>query len=247
VRRCDRLCAPRLLPGSGPGRAVVDEKDAPILVDWLNADPDLAVIVADGPRAPKLTPEMLLKLLQEQMSPEMKKKLSPDWKKKRLVIMGRPDTGHRQRWRAVREVRSLKDGGHSLWYVPAGPLPLVKADSHERDATIPDPWAGWTEEAPGADPDTPYFGPSHPAAIHLTLWTRHRPYTQAERETLDLTTIGYWTGNHDLLVASDFQWGGGSDATLQWWRRLEAFMKRTATPLPARLQPARCSGPFPRL
>src|SRR5262249_29703825 len=122
-----------------------DEKDAPLLLDWLNADPELAVIVADGPRAPKLTPEMLLKLLPE--------KLPPGWERKApkgIVIFGRPDTGHRQRWRAVRGVKHLADGNHSLWYVPAGPLPLPKADGSDRDAPIPDPWAGWTEERPGA-------------------------------------------------------------------------------------------------
>ena len=144
----------------------------------------------------------------------------------------------------MRGVANLKDGRHSLWYVPAGPLPLLKADPGEPDAPILDPWAGWTEESPGADPDTPYFGPWHPAEIRLTLWTRHRPYTRAERETGD-AVISYWTDGHDLLVASDFQWGGGSGQAAQWWRRLEAFMKRAATPLAARLEPGEVFWAFP--
>ncbi len=57
--------------------------------------------------------------------------------------------------------------------------------------------------------------------------------------------ISYWTGGHDLLVASDFQWGGGSDQTAQWGRRLEAFMKRAATPLAASLEPSEVFWAFP--
>jgi hypothetical protein len=221
-----------------------DDKDARVLIDWLNADPDLAVIVADGPRAPKLTPEMLLRLLPEKPPSDFKNKMPADWKKKGVVIFGRPDTGHRQRWRAVRGVESLQDGGHSLWYVPAGPLPLIRANPSERSAPIPDPWAGWTEESPGADPDTPYFGPSHPAAIRLTLWTRHRPYTRAELSTLDEVN-GYWTGRHDLLVASDFQWGGGSAETGQWWARLQGFLNKAAVRLASNEDPKEVFWAFP--
>jgi len=213
-----------------------DKKDAPVLIDWLNADPDLAVIVADGPRAPKITPELLLKLLLE--------KLRPDGDGKGVTIMGRPDTGHRQRWRAVRGTKSLQDGEHILWYVPAGPLPLLRTDPNAPDATIPDPWAGWTEERPGADADMPYFGPSHRAVIRLSLWTRHRPYTPDELATLD-ETISYWTEGHDVLVASDFQWGGGSDATRQWWSRLEAWLSRAAVPLASSWDPQVVFWAFP--
>jgi hypothetical protein len=189
-----------------------DEEDARVLLAWLNADPEIAVIVADGPRTPKI-----------------------------LFLFGyRPP----QRWRAVRGLNSLKDGEHSLWYVPAGPLTMLKADPNAADVPIPDPWAGWTEERLGADPDKPYFGPSHRAVIRLTLWTRHRPYTQTEMETLD-ETISYWTEGHDVIVESHLQWGGGNAKVEDWWRRLEAFMKRSATPLAAHLEPSEVVWAFP--
>jgi hypothetical protein len=189
-----------------------DEEDARILLAWLNADPEIAFIVADGPRTPRI-----------------------------LFYLGyRPP----QRWRAVRGLKSLKDGEHSLWYVPAGPLLMLTAEPSAGDVPIPDPWAGWTEERPSAFPDKPSLGSSHRGVIRLTLWTRHRPYTRSEMETLD-ETISYWTEGHDLLVESHFQWGGGSAKVQEWWRRLEAFVKRSATPLAAHLEPSEVVWAFP--
>lgn len=203
--------------GAGALSFFADEEDARILLDWLNADPEIAFIVADGPRAPPIAP-------QHPPSGQDGGKATA------YVSVGCPDTGHRQRWRAVRGAQSLEDGRRSLWYVPAGPLPLLKAAPKAPHPRIPDPWAGWTEERPGLDCDTPYFGPAHPAEIRITLWTRHRPYTPAERATLR-KIISYWILGYDLLVASEFQWGGGNAQAQRWWSRLEAWMSRAAVPL----------------
>src|SRR5262245_59581762 len=84
-------------------------EDLAAILAWLNADPDVAFIVPDGPKDP-------LDAVHER------RRASPEGGANPLLLR---DPGYRQRWKAAREVSSLRDGPHSLWHVPAGPLPLV--------------------------------------------------------------------------------------------------------------------------
>jgi hypothetical protein len=194
----------------------VDEQDVRILLDRLNTDPDIAFIIPNGPlESDEDRAHAIRKLLEQSGRTDAT----------RIVTAGRLDTGHRQKWRAVKTVDALADGHHALWYRPAGPLPLVKAD-RASDQPIPDPFAGWTEEEANNQAFRPYFG-SSPADIRLALWTRHRPYTPEERKTVR-EQISYWMGDHDYLVASDFQHIAASDA---WLARLEQWMSTVAVRL----------------
>jgi hypothetical protein len=184
-------------------RFFADDQDLPTLLHHLNADPDIAFIVSDGPnRAAEL-----------------------------------------RRWKAVRSVATLPDGHHSLWHVPGGPLPLAPArcsggmtrTGWQNLPTIPNPWAGWIEQRPGAIETQPFFC-NGLSEIRLDLWTRHRPYSQHERTTLPMLN-GYWIRSDDYLVVSDFQWIGshfgpiGLPAPAQthdWWNRLRQWFRRTA-------------------
>jgi hypothetical protein len=125
-----------------------DEQDAPILLGWLNVDPEIAFIVPDGPRMPPV----------------------PASPTKGLVVQvaNCGGGGYWQRWRAVRPVEGLQDGKHSLWHISAGPL--VRDDGPEREfRPIADPWTGWTSE------QRPHCGPNILAAatIRLELQTRY--------------------------------------------------------------------------
>jgi hypothetical protein len=195
----------------------VDEQDVRILLDRLSSDPDVAFIIPNGPLESDEDRERAIRKLLEQ---------SGRTDTTSIVTTGRLDTGHRQRWRAVKTVDALPDGDHALWYRPAGPLPLVRAD-RTSDQPIPDPFAGWTEEIPNGQAVRPYFGSSSPANIRLTLWTRHRPYTPEERKTVR-EKISYWMGDQDYLVASNFQHRAASDA---WLVRLERWMSTVAVRL----------------
>jgi len=196
----------------------VDEQDVRILLDHLNADPDVAFIIPAGPLESDEDRERAIRKLLEQ---------SGRTDTGSIVFDGRLDTGHRQQWRAVKTVEALADGDHALWYRPAGPLPLLKAD-RASDQPIPDPFAGWTEEVLSRQGFRPYFGSASPADIRLKLWTRHRPYTPEERNALR-EKISYWMGNDDYFVASNFQHIALSDV---WITRLELWMSTVA----ARLQ-----------
>jgi hypothetical protein len=192
-----------------------DEQDARILLDQLNADPEIAFIVPDGPRLPPPN--------QPMPAPP------PIGRRTGLVATlavdpcGWGSNGYWQRWRTVRPVDGLKDGEHTLWHIPAGPLVSGPGPGRERHP-IPDPWLGWSSERPVCAPNL------MPAAtIRLNLVTRYAAYTAQERATLR-SLVSYWI-KRDLLVASDFQWTGGSLQTARWVASLEDWFSRNAVRL----------------
>jgi hypothetical protein len=208
----------------------VDEHDVHLLLDRLNADPEIAFIVPDdlpGPESRKAGDPSI------SWTPAFQVHRAGDGK---LELKQE----HRDplRWKAVRAVNALKDGEHSLWHVPAGPLPLIEMDTGPRRLIgpegpgyppIPDPWAGWVGPAG--------FGPGCHPWIRLEIWTRHRPYTQQERTTLHRLNA-FWTNEDDMLVVSGFQWTGSHfrpapPQTLRWWNRMRNWVDRTAVKLRA--------------
>jgi hypothetical protein len=200
-----------------------DQNDVAILLDRLNSDTEIAFIVPDGPLDPEAVYANRLGAIAQGKQGDVCVAL----------VSGMVDDGYRQRWKAVKTVEALKDGQHSLWHIPGGPLPLL--DRHGSTRPIHDPWGGWTEERPGANPTAPYFGPAHPTEIRLDLWTRHRPYSAAERTAIPVL-YSYWDSDQDRLVVSDFQWASGRygpspSLTKRWWNRLKAWFRRTTTPL----------------
>lgn len=166
-----------------------DKQDAGILLNWLNADDEIAFIVQD-----------------------------------------KTQVGRESNWKAVNNIEQFTAQKYSLWHIPTGSLPLYP--DPEGNQTMPNPWEGWIELHPGADPTIPYFGPGHPAEIRLELWLRHQPYTDVERATLK--ALDYWyIGDTDLFRVSDFQWigdryGAAPSQTWQWWQRLTAWMSQNA-------------------
>jgi hypothetical protein len=199
-----------------------DENDVKILLDRLNADPEIAFIVPDGPLTPQ---EVYLDRMNELRLP-----LGDEIKEFTFYTL--PDHGYRQRWKAVRTLESPNDGKQSLWHVPSGPLPLLTESGLPK--IIPDAWKGWTEQRVGADPMVPYFGPNHPGEIRLELWTRYRHYSETETGSLPVL-YSFWN-DHDTLAVSDFEWIGGRyspapPSTKRWWNRLKAWFRRTAVRL----------------
>src|SRR5688572_9974713 len=71
-----------------------------------------------------------------------------------------------QGWRAVNYVPEPLVGRACLWHVPSGSLLLVYPASDEIGKVI-DPWSGWQELCPEANPSRPYFRPGHPGIIWL--------------------------------------------------------------------------------
>jgi hypothetical protein len=200
-----------------------DEQDARILLGRLNADPEIAFIVPDGPRMPPPNERM-------PASPPRGDR-PPTGLVLEVARCGWGWDGYWQRWRALRPVDSLRDGEHILWHISAGPL-LISDDGPGRRGWRPDPWVGWTSERPICEPNL------MPAAIiRLKLATRYAAYTPQERTTLR-PLISYWIKG-DGLVASSFQWSGaslqpgGSLQTARWVAGLEDWFSRNAVGLHA--------------
>jgi hypothetical protein len=209
--------------GSALSFFAIDE-DLPTVLERLNADPDVAFLVPDGPKDPE-------EALWERYSASPEAGMNP------LMLR---DTGYRQRWKAVREVSRLRVGAQSLWHVPTGPLPLVPDYSAgvplfpQPHPPVADPWSGWTEKNPVTE--TPFLDSFH-GEIRLELWTRHRPYSELERARVR-SLMSYWNEGRERVVASSFSWIGGRyspppAATRKWWNRLKAWLARETTPLAA--------------
>jgi hypothetical protein len=209
---------------------LADEDDAKTLIAWLNADPEIAFIIPDGP----LDPDDAYAIRVTEWTNRL-----TEWAKQNgqdragiTFFGGIPDNGYRQRWKAVHTVESLHDGNHSLWHVPSGPLPLLVDGAF--DDSIPDMWGGWTEHRPGADSKKPYFG-NHYAEIRLDLNARLRPYSRTEIDDL-YNSNDYWNGDDYMLMVSGFQWIGSRyrhapQDSWRWWRRLKKWIQRNTIKL----------------
>lgn len=197
-----------VFPGTGHGQAqepasggyllfFADEQDAAMLWARLSADPEIAFIVPDGPPTPP----------QRQPTPAPP---SGGDRPHAVATVAVPDCdgGDWQRWRTVKPLEALKAGKHILWHVPSGPLlgdfTVLHGNRYEYDLRpIADPWAGWSSPRPACAPNIEAAG-----TIRLTLETRYAAYTPEERATVR-PLISRWT-HGDLLVASEFEWTGGS-------------------------------------
>ncbi len=116
-----------------------------------------------------------------------------------FVVSDGPD-----RWRAVHKLDMLLDGKLTLWHIPGG---LLFDGGRE---PIKDPFSGWATQHPGVDASEPYFGPGHPAIIHLDLKILSRGGSKAG-----------WIGNHYRVIGQ-----GATSETERWWRRFRSFLKR---------------------
>lgn len=201
----------------------IDGQDAGLLLARLNADPEIAFIVPDD-------------LLNNG-------NVQQRWGPAFVITDGalKEEVEHPRRWKAARTVDSLADGLQSLWHVPAGPLPLIEIkrdpmpmvpligpNSPSLYPPIADPWSGWT--------GTNLFGPGCHPWIRLELRTRHLPYTEQERATLQELNA-FWLSQEDMLVVSDFQWTGSHfrpapAQTQRWWNRMKGWIDRNAVRLP---------------
>jgi hypothetical protein len=197
-----------------------DAQDARMLLDRLNADPEIAFIVPDGPRLPPPNEPM-------PAAPPTGDRPQTKWV---VAIMACDSDDTWQRWRAVRPVNGLDDGEHILWHIAAGPLVSDDGILRGELRPIPDPWGGWSSPRPLCMPNLM----AH-AKIRLQLTTRTAAYTQEERAAL--RRLNYFWLQGDRMVVSDFQWSaaslepGGPQKTAQWVASLEDWFSRNAVAL----------------
>jgi hypothetical protein len=129
-----------------------------------------------------------------------------------------------RRWRAVATVAALEPGRYCLWHIPSGPLPLIKGGKAQPDLII-NPFAGWHEKRPGADPSSPYFGPGHPGVF----WLNVRPDEFGPHSGVRAIGLSSfeWIGNHYKALGSV-----PIADTERWWKRLGSWIRRRSTQVP---------------
>lgn len=118
---------------------------------------------------------------------------------------------------------------YNLWHIPSGPLPRLERNKSasikftkedwEQDATIRDPWAGWTEDLQGANARLPYFGAGHPGVIHLEI-------RLSQQNEIPMSNFG-WIGNHYKAIGSS-----AHGSTEKFWSRLRRMAKKVGTQIP---------------
>jgi hypothetical protein len=130
-----------------------------------------------------------------------------------FLIPQEASTPRTYRSRAVRTVQTLADGKHGLWFVPGG-----------------------LEQQSAGPPEVPFSGANPHEHMRLTLWTRHLPYTLAERFTRR-PLISFWDGK-ELLAVSDLQFGARGQYAMpasqkRWFARMKTWIARAAVKLEA--------------
>ena len=120
-------------------------------------------------------------------------------------------------WLAKHQIPELAEGKHLLWHLPGGPLPLLRADAFTEPGTVEEPFTGWKEQRPGADPSIPFFG-SIPGIIEL-----HKSVNgEVSSGAIGLSSFG-WLGNRYRVIGK-----GASPTTQSWWRRMQSWVKHAA-------------------
>ena len=142
------------------------------------------------------------------------------------------------RWIAQRQVPVLPDGKYALWHIPSGPLPLLHRKGG--DGLIENPWAGWREEMPGAEPSTSYFGAGHPRIFSLELYRTplgkggyydavgedEKRWRVPAAQVIGMSCFG-WIGNRYRDI------GNGSEATTEKaWKSLRSRVSKFAKKIP---------------
>jgi hypothetical protein len=199
----------------------LDRPDAALLLSWLNEDEEVAFIVLAESHVRQT--EKLRRLLDSGQGFTF------------YNLLGGLPQGVKvvNRWVAVPRLESMPDGHYTLWHVPSGPLPQSR-----EDRMIRDPWAGWLETRPGADPSRPYFGADHGGILDLEVQTRRLRHLETEndfvtvrRRVVDRRVIGLssfgWSANHYRCIGRQ-----APAVTERWWGRLRRHVRCVATRIP---------------
>ncbi len=128
------------------------------------------------------------------------------------------------KWIATNTLDALVDGRHCLWHIASGPLPVFRG-AKVPSGEIANPFIGWSEEKPGADPATPYFGAGHPGVFWLNLHSRVSDRVSGE-SLVGLSSFE-WIGNHYKSIGV-----AAGPETEKCWKRLALWIRTLTVRVP---------------
>jgi hypothetical protein len=190
-----------------------DEQDARILLDRLNADPEIAFIVPDGPRMPPPNPDAgtAAHMAANRVGCNIGiRSLRLGFGRLLAAMADGAACGRPEGWRAHALAHFCGTAGQ--W-----PRTRTRAAAHSGSVARVELGAAYLPAK------------SHAGRNDPTLVTRYAAYTPQERTTLR-SLVSYWLKG-DLVVASGFQWTGGSLQTARWVASLEDWFSRNAVRL----------------
>ena len=143
------------------------------------------------------------------------------------------------RWKAQRDVPTLRDGQYALWHVPSGPITLVSTDLAAKSKRVANPFAGWREIVKPFEKGVPWFGPGPLGIVYLTVRRKagppgrtfspmtQRPWRAPADEVIGLSEIS-WIGNHYSILGRP-----AHESTVRWWKSLGGGWRRQRCAFPA--------------
>jgi hypothetical protein len=133
-------------------------------------------------------------------------------------IVKESQAGNEYRWRAVQAISSIEPTSYALWHVGSRSLIIPSGAADIADATIINPFAGWTQILDGPSQSTPWFGGLLPGPYELTF----KPSGKETDNSIGRSGFA-WNGNYFRSI------GKGADAQSErWWHRLKRVMRKEA-------------------
>jgi hypothetical protein len=145
------------------------------------------------------------------------------------------------RWKAVSHYGFQGDRVYSLWHVPSGPLPFLRADDVDAEDYVPDPWKGWKEEVEGNKEFNPTFGSAAVGIIMLSASSKsHRDRPQAGHfmPAIGLSAFS-WIGNHYSAIGLP-----ALESTEKVWNKIKRWLKKEGLRIPRK---GTIDGPKPEI
>ena len=148
------------------------------------------------------------------------------------IALIRPDGPGR--WKAQRNVPTLRDGEYALWHIPSGPIELESTNVKAKPKKVKDAFAGWREIVKPFQRGVPWFGPGPLGIIRLRI---HRKAGPAGRMFRSLTARPWSAPADDVIGLSSFSWIGNhysiigyraAKATQRWWQSLRRRIAKEA-------------------
>jgi len=125
------------------------------------------------------------------------------------------ESGSSYSWVARHSIDTLEEQEYAIWHLASGPLNIPSGDLDVPDATIEDPFQGWTQTLDRSGATLPWFGANLPGPFQFR-------FKEAGTEApYSLGRSGFtWAKDRYRLIGKP-----ASPAAKKWWAKLKRFIE----------------------
>ncbi len=139
------------------------------------------------------------------------------------------------RWKAQRNVPTLRDGLHLFWHIPSGPIELEPTKVKGKNKLVKNPFAGWKEIAKRSNPRAPWIGPGPLGIINLRI--RRRAGRRGQFYGVTNARPRWVAPAHEVIGLTQCSWIGdyyekAPKTTHKWWESLRRRVAKVAQRIP---------------